>query len=218
MDSEFQSLSDIKRWVLVHRPSSTNVNFFKRLFKVKEEQKYDGSPTTRYNAQLVARCFSQVKGVDFSETYAPVIKFTSVRTLLSIMTNFPLYLHQMVVVTALPYGKLDEEIYMEQPEGYENGNSEKIGCRLVRFLCFLKQAPRQWIKEIDAFLRGTLGMTSNTAGMCLYVRHASSSILLIAVHVEDLLIASSSETVLEETKRHLGKQFKLKVLGSLEQY
>lgn len=89
--------------------------------------------------------------MDFSKTYAPVVKFTSIRALLAIVTKLHLYLHQMDVVTAFLYGKLDEEVYMEQPERYVNGNPEKTVCLLVRSLFGLKQTPRQWNKEIDIF-------------------------------------------------------------------
>ena len=94
MDREIESLNENTTWVLVPRPSSLNVVSSKWVFVTKEEISPDGNLSTRYKARLVARGFSQVEGVDFSETYAPVDKFTSVRVVLAIVSHFDLELHQ----------------------------------------------------------------------------------------------------------------------------
>lgn len=164
---EFQSLSENKTWALVPRSSSENVISCKCVYIVKKYQTSGGYIGIRYNARVVACGFSQVKGVNFSETYAPVVKVTLIITLLVIVTNFQLYLRQMDVVAAFLFGKLDDGVYMVQPEQYENGNSKKIVCPLVRSLYGLEQAPSQWKKGNDTFFCGVLGMTEKTADMCL---------------------------------------------------
>ena len=95
----------------------------------------------RLKARLVARGFSQIYGIDYLDTYAPVVKLASIRILLAIAAVFGLEIHQMDVVTAFLAGDLKEEIYMEQPEGYEMNGKDMV-CRLIKSLYELKQVPR----------------------------------------------------------------------------
>lgn len=139
---------------------------------------------------MIAGEFFQVEGVDFFETYAPVVKLTSIRVL-GIVVKFNLYLYQMDVVTAFLNEKLDEEIYTEQPEGYESGSPKNTTCRHVRSLYRLKQALRQWNQEINKFFCKELGITRNTADLYIYVKHKEQYRLVVALYVDDLLACSS---------------------------
>ncbi|MFN7611034.1 MAG: reverse transcriptase domain-containing protein, partial [bacterium] len=114
IDEEYKSLIDNETWELVPRPAGRNIVSCKWVFKTKLGS--DGQ-IDRYKARLVARGFTQVEGIDYQETYSPVVKMTSIRILLSLVAIFDLELHQMDVKTAFLNGKLDEEIYMQQPEG-----------------------------------------------------------------------------------------------------
>ena len=108
----------------------------------------------RLKARLVARGFSQIYGVDYLDTYASVVKLASIRILLAIAAIYGLEIHQMDVVTAFLAGDLEEEIFMEQPEGFEVGIKEDdLVCRLRRSLYGLKQAPRVWNQRIRLFLK-----------------------------------------------------------------
>ena len=124
-----------------------------------------------------------------------------------------LYLHNMDVVTAFLNGELDELVYMEQPHGYKKGDPRDVVCLLNKSIYGLKQSPRQWYAKIDSFLCGTLKMEHNAADDCLYVRKTGNSILLIALYVDDLLIACSDEDTLLQTKRDLCTRFEMKDLG-----
>jgi Reverse transcriptase (RNA-dependent DNA polymerase) len=104
-------------------------------------------------AVRIARGFSQVYGVDYLDTYAPVVKLASIRILLAIATICGLEIHQMDVVTAFLAGELDEDIYMEQPEGFRVGTEEEdLVCLLRKSLYELKQASRVWNRRIWRFL------------------------------------------------------------------
>ena len=98
----------------------------------------------RYKARLVAKGFSQVHGVDFNETFAPVAKFTTIRCILAIGAVMDLEIHQMDVKTAFLNGELEEDIYMEQPEGFVEQGKEHLVCKLKSSLYGLKQSPRAW--------------------------------------------------------------------------
>ena len=102
----------------------------------------DGGNPPRYKARIVVKGFQQKKGVDFDEIFAPVVKMTSIRTVLSIAASMNLEVEQLDVKTTFLHGDLEEEIYMQQPEGFEKRGKEHLVCRLKKSLYGLKQAPR----------------------------------------------------------------------------
>jgi hypothetical protein len=108
----------------------------------------------RLKARLCAKGFSQVEGIDYDETFAPVAKFTSIRVVLAIAAFLDFNLTQMDVDTAFLYGLLDDEIYMKQPEGYVVSGKEEFVCKLKRGLYGLKQSPRIWNCTFDKFMLG----------------------------------------------------------------
>ena len=213
MTAEYDSLMENKCWRLVPRPRDTNVVSCRWVYKTKEEQTKEGTLGSRRKSRLVARGFSQVEGVDYSETYAPVAKLTSIRVILDIVAELDLELHQMDAITAFLNGILKELVYMEQPPGFEVGDPAKVVCLLLKAIYGLKQAPRQWYAKIDDFFLRNLGMERNPADDCVYVRRKGGHILIIALYVDDLLIACSDRSVLMETKEQLSKGFKMKDLG-----
>lgn len=122
-------------------------------------------------------------------------------------------MRQMDVVMAFRYGLMTEEVFVEQLKLYIQCQRRELVCKLNRSLYGLKQAPRYWNQEIDTFFCDILKMRIKRADTCIYVSHESSSILLIALYVNVLLIASDSEVIMNETKRELCGRFKIKDLG-----
>lgn len=213
MPSEYDSLVEHETWVLEPRPLGQNVVSNRWVFVTKDEVNEQGEDYKRYKARLVARGFSQVEGVDYNETYAPVVKFTSVRILMAIVTVLNLYLHQMDVVTAFLNGDLEETVYMEQPEGFKVKGKEDWVCRLRKAIYGLKQASRQWYKKMDDFLTKNLGLCRNLADDCIYTGCYDGVIVIIALYVDDLLIACSKMSKLNEIKAELSKRFRMKDLN-----
>ena len=213
MTAEHDSLMENKCWKLVPRPRDANVVSCRWVYKTKEEQTKEGTLGSRRKSRLVARGFSQIEGVDYSETYAPVAKLTSIRVLLDIVAELDLELHQMDAITAFLNVILKELVYMEQPPGFEVGDPAKTVCLLLKAIYGLKQAPRQWYAKIDDFFLHDLDMEHNPADDCVYVRRKGGHILIIALYVDDLLIACSDMSVLIETKKQLSNGFKMKDLG-----
>ncbi|CDF39896.1 unnamed protein product [Chondrus crispus] len=117
IDKELASQHKNKTWTLVPRSQASNVLTSRWVFAVKQLPDESGKLVETAKGRLVARGFQQVEGIDYTETFAPVIKFTTIRLLLALVAHFDLELHQMDVVTAFLNGELHEEIYMEQPEG-----------------------------------------------------------------------------------------------------
>ena len=124
-------------WVLVPLPKDRKALPCKWVYKYKYT--YDKT-SPKYKACLVAKGFKQEHGVDFDEIFSPVVKMTTLRMLLALAVNQDLELVQMDVKTAFLHGDLDEEIYMEQPEGYEVSGEEHLVCKLKKSLYGLKQS------------------------------------------------------------------------------
>ena len=154
MNDELQSLKENEVWEVCDLPKDRKLVSCKWIFKLKDLP--DGA--LKYKARLVARGFSQVEGVDFTETFAPVIRFQSLRMLLAKANEEGMFIHQMDVKTAFLYGDLDTEIYMELPEGFEDEKRQGKVCRLKKSLYGLKQSPRCWNHKLDEFLK-SIGFT-----------------------------------------------------------
>lgn len=138
-------------------------------------KKKDGIPGVekeRYKARLVAQGFSQTPGIDFNEVFPPVVKHSSIRLMLAMVAKYDLELEQLDVKTAFLHGKLEETIYMRQPEGYAEKWNEGNVCLLQKSLYGLKQSPRQWYKRFDDFITGNQFMRSSYDN-CVYFKENS---------------------------------------------
>ncbi|KAM1054407.1 hypothetical protein PS2_001749 [Malus domestica] len=147
MESEMDSLSKNDTYELVELPKGRKALKNKWVFKLKRDDNM-----TRYKARLVVKGFGQKKGVDFDEIFSPVVKMTSIRVILGMTASMDLELEQLDVKTAFLHGNLEEEIYMEQPKGFEVKGKENLVCKLKKSLYGLKQAPRQWNKKFNSFM------------------------------------------------------------------
>jgi hypothetical protein len=199
MDSEYQSLMDNGTWHLVPRPADRKLVSCKWLLRKKFNA--DGS-ISRYKARLVARGFSQVPGMDYNETFSPVLRITSFRALLAIAAQFHLFVYQMDVRTTFLHDDLHEEIYMEQPPTYTSKDHPDYVCKLVKSLYGLKQSPRQWYERFTTCM-SNLGYTRFQSDPNVYSRNGPHAILLLAIYVDDILILSNSNDVLSNAKSEL---------------
>ena len=169
-----------------------------------------------YKARLVAQGFSQQEGIDYTNTFAPVVRLTSSWITLTIATSLNLEIDHLDVETALLNGKIDEETYMQAPKGFE-----KLGLDLGSLwglhgsLYSLKQALLIWNQLLDGVLK-SFGWHRLLLDWCIYVWHDSRGrLMILAVHVDDMLLAGNNHELMEEAKTWLGKQFKIKDMGTL---
>ncbi|TPX53567.1 DNA-directed DNA polymerase [Powellomyces hirtus] len=185
----------------------------KWVFKIKRAA--DGSRQC-YRARLVAKGFSQRQGVDYGETFAPVAKFGSVRMVLAIAAIKNMELEQMDAVTGFLNPNIEEEIYMEQPEGFAIAGQEDLVCCLRRSLYGLKQSSRNWNQLLDARLK-QLGFVQSNADNCIYTPHAQDpkSALYLLVYVDDMILTSKSMVQINRIKTELSRQFKMTDMGAL---
>lgn len=192
MQSEYASLIANRTWSLVPLPSNRNTISCKWILRRKLNS--DGT-IARYKARLVARGFSQVEGLDYNETFSPVLRMASFRILLALATYLNFEIHHLDVQTAFLHGDLPEEIYMEQPQHFVDPERPQYVCRLHRSLYGLKQSPRLWFQCFNTFMlqHGYYRLLSEPN---IYIRHTSTSFLIVALYVDDIpLIGSSASLV-----------------------
>jgi len=138
----------------------------------KKKMKFDGT-IDKFKARLVTQGFRQKEGIDYFDTYAPVVRISSIRFLTGLASIHGLVIHQMDVKTAFLNGILEEEVYMKQPEGFVMPGNEHKVCKLVKSLYGLKQAPKQWHQRFDEAVLSN-GFKSNQSDKCLYSKFDDS--------------------------------------------
>ena len=213
MKKEMQSLHANDVWDLVKLPANRKAVGSKWVYKQKIGP--DGS-VERYKARLVAQGFSQKYGLDYDETFSPVVRFESLRTLISLAVQNGMKLHQMDVTTAFLNGELEDEVYMRQPEGFVSKGQEDLVCKLKRSIYGLKQSPRCWNFALDSHLK-KMGFEQAKGDPCLYMA-SEVELFLIAVYVHDIVLAGSSDKQIVQVKETLAKQFQVKDMGELHYF
>jgi hypothetical protein len=161
---EYQSIMKNDVWDIVLRPEGKSVVTSKLIYNIKHAT--DGS-VKKYKEIFVARGFSQVEGIDYEETFAPVARYTSIRTIIALAASMGWRLHQMDVKTTFLNGEIEEEIYIEQLEEFVTHEQKSHVCRLKKALYGLKQAPRAWYEKMDGFLM-SLGFSKSVVDPNLY--------------------------------------------------
>lgn len=203
MDEEFEALTKNGVWELVDAPKNRKVVDNKWTFKVKRDA--EGKPT-RFKARLVARGFSQRKGIDYTETFSPVVHFDSIRAMLAVAADRGMHLQQFDVKTAFLYGDIEEEILMKQPEGYDD-KSGKV-CRLKRSLYGLKQSSRCWNQRFTEFL-GKFDLKATEADSCVFTNQQKEKRLILAIYIDDGLVASNDKKLIKKLLTGLRREFEI---------
>ncbi|TKC13487.1 hypothetical protein FA727_23545 [Robertmurraya kyonggiensis] len=210
--NEMDSIMTNGTWEVVDRPYGCKPVGCKWVFKKKLRP--DGT-IEKYKARLVAKGYTQKEGEDYFDTYSPVARLTTIRVLLSLAASYGLLVHQMDVKTAFLNGELEEEIYMDQPDGFvANGQEGKV-CKLLKSLYGLKQAPKQWHEKFDKTLT-SVGFVSNEADKCVYYRFGGGDGVILCLYVDDILIFGTNLSVIKEVKDFLSQSFEMKDLGEAD--
>ena len=209
MQDELNSMYANKVWDLIDLPPGRKAIGNKWVLKVKTNA--DGS-IERYKARLVAKGFTQEEGVDYKDTFSPVVKFNSIRLILAIVANLDLELHQMDVKTAFLNGDLSEEIYMKQPDSFVVEGQEHKVCRLKKSIYGLKQASRQWYLKFHNAITN-FGFVMMHEDHCVYLYHSKSKFAILTLYVDDILMASDCLSLLKTIKEWLSSTFDMKDMG-----
>ena len=186
--------------------------------KEKKKKKRKGE-VERYKARLVARGFSQKYGIDYDEVFAPVVRQTTFRILLTLAGQRDMVVKHFDAKTAFLNRKLKERIYMSQPEGYIEKNKEEIRrrSRLIKGIYGLKQAAKVWHDQLSNYLK-EYGFVQSIADPCLYIKVDDTNIVYLIIYVDDFLIAAKDIKLIDQVADFLRQKFQLKDLGILSYY
>lgn len=209
MQEEISALKKNCTWELVPKPENVDLVTCKWIYKLKKGA--DGK-INRYKARLVARGFSQQYGRDYDETFSPVARMVTIRTVISLAASKGWKLWQLDVKNAFLYGELDRDIFMEQPPGFVSKKFPSHVCRLKKALYGLKQAPRAWYGKIAQYL-DFCGFKSSSADPSLFIKKTSTVCTLLLLYVDDMIITGDNSLEISCLQDALFVRFEMKSLG-----
>ncbi|KAL9238891.1 hypothetical protein vseg_013261 [Gypsophila vaccaria] len=210
MTHQYNALLTNNTWELVPRTPNQNIVGCKWVFRTK--YKPDGT-LDKYKARLVAKGFHQRPGIDYIETFSPVIKPATIRVLLTLAVTNGWPLRQLDINDAFLQGTFHEDVYMAQPPGFANSTLPSHVCRLRKAIYGLKQAPRAWYTELRTFLTQS-GFNNAISDTSLFYKHGTHSLFLL-VYVDDIIITGSDPNTVDRFISTLAARFSLKDLGHL---
>jgi hypothetical protein len=214
MEAEVHALHGNATWTLVPRPPGQNIISCKWVYKLKQHA--DGS-IDKYKVRLVARGFTQQYGIDYLDTFNPVVKPETVRLVLSLAASRDWHLRQVDISNAFLHGVLEETVYMQQPPGFTDSRHPDYVCKLQKALYGLKQSPRAWYSRLSDRLH-QLGFTSSTADTSQLIFCRGGVTIYMLVYVDDIVIASSTPATADQLLRQLQLSFPVKDLGPLHYF
>jgi hypothetical protein len=211
MDAEMETLTDRDTWELVELPPRQRPVGVKWVLKIKT--KVVGS-LDKFKARLVAKGFTQVYLTDYRETFAPLSDYTTAR-LLAVMAVKRYELVQLDIKNAFLYGNMDAIVYMEQPEGYNDGTNRV--CKLVKSSYGLKESPRMWYQRLsEALIK--IGFTKSINDEALFIIPSRDTPVWCLVYVDDILMTSPSKEEIERCVSNLKKDFTLTITMTVTQF
>lgn len=216
MEIEIKTVLRTSTYVLVPLPPRRQSIGCKWVFKIKRDA--NGRPI-KWKAWLVAQGFSQQPGLNFTidGTFAPVVCMETLHILLLIAAVMGWEIHQVDIVGAYLHGDLENEIYMHQPEGFEQRglNGEELVCKLQKSLYGLKQSGNVWNTRLHSFLI-SLGFRHLISDECVYISHNGADTLILVIYVDDIGVITSSLALIDWIKQCLHKEFTITNLGEMK--
>jgi hypothetical protein len=184
------------------------------VFKIKYHS--DGT-LDRYKARWVVRGFHQRPGIDFGETFSPVVKPATIRTVLSVVASKQWPAHQLDVTNAFLHGHLHEHVFCQQPTGFVDPNQPDAVCLLSRSLYGLRQAPRAWFDNFAAFVT-SIGFKPTRSDASLFVYRAGNQMAYLLLYVDDMVLIASTPALLQHLIARLRSAFAVKDMGPLRYF
>lgn len=209
--AELASLEANGTWKIVERPYNANVVSSKWVLRIKKNA---AGEIDKYKARLVARGFTQIHGVDYTETYAPVARLSTFRYLIALANRNGWPIDTIDFDSAFLNSVLDENevIYLEQPRGFAVKDSRRYVYRLHKSLYGLKQGAKNWYDALKKAME-ELGFTVLNADKGVFVKVIDGEIVIVAAHVDDCLVTGSKRVLIDEFKVEINKRYKITDLG-----
>ena len=214
MQDELNNFKHNDVWSLVERPKDKNVNIIgtKWVFKKKQDA---NDIVIRNKARLVAQGYSQVEGIDFGETYAPVARLESIRILIAYASHHNFKLQQMDVKSAFLNGPLNELVYVKQPPGFEDPKFPNHVYKLNKALYGLKQAPRAWYEHLREILLDR-GFEVGQIDPILFTKRVKGELFICQLCVDDIIFGSSNKAFNDEFSKLMTDRFEMSMMGDLK--
>ena len=206
---ELDALRKRKVFALTELPSGRKALKGRWVFDLKT----DG----RKKARLVAKGFSQIEGIDFDQIFSPVVRFETVRMILALAALEGWHISGLDVKSAYLYGKLDEEIYMEQPEGFKVEGLEHLVLRLLRAIYGLKQAGLAWWKALSKSME-ELGFTRLSSDAGIFIYRKDGALVVVIVYVDDCLFCGKDKALVAKLKANFMKRWECRDLGETKEF
>ena len=169
----------------------------------------------RNKARLVAQGYTQVEGIDFDETFAPVARLEAIRILLGYANHHNIILYQMDVKSAFLNGKLEEEVYVAQPPGFEDPKHHNKVFRLNKALYGLKQTPRAWYDTLKEFLMKK-GFKLGSLDPTLFTKTYDDELFVCQIYVDDIIFGCINQCYTDEFAYMMSEEYQLSMMGELK--
>jgi hypothetical protein len=188
-----------------------NIIGSKWIFKNKLNEQ---GQVVRNKARLVCKGYAQIEGLDFDETFAPVARLEAIRIFLAYACHKRFKVYQMDVKSAYLNGDLNEEVYMEQPEGFKLSDNPNLVCKLKKALYGLKQAPHAWYHRLDTYLKDK-GFKRGTIDNNLYIKTEGDDLLIVLVYVDDIIFGCNKDSLVKWFSFAMESKFEMSMIGEL---
>lgn len=214
MEAEINAIEENNTWELVELPEEAKVIGLKWIYKTKFNERGE---IDKFKARLVAKGYHQRYGIDFDEVFAPVAKWDTIRLILALAAEKEWRVFQLDVKSAFLHGDLKEDVFVEQPKGFEvEAESNKV-YKLKKALYGLKQAPRAWYSRIEGYFAKE-GFEKCYCEHTLFVKKERGDVLVVSVYVDDLIYTGSSMEMIEEFKKSMMEEFSMTDLGKMKYF
>jgi len=215
MNQEIAAIVKNETWELTTLPVGGKTVGVKWIFKIKLNELGE---VDKYKARLVAKGYNQQYGVDYAKIFAPVARLDTIRMVISFAAHQNWLIYQLDVKSAFLHGEISEEVFVDQPPGYEQKGEETKVYRLKKTLYGLKQAPRAWYNRIESYFSKE-GFTKCPYEHTLFIKTADGGkILTICLYVDDLIFTGNDEVMFDEFKKSIIAEFDMTDLGKMRYF
>ncbi|GJT26202.1 retrovirus-related pol polyprotein from transposon TNT 1-94 [Tanacetum coccineum] len=211
MQEELLQFEIQKVWILIDLPYGKKAIGTKWVYRNKKDER---GVVVRNKARLVAQGHRQEEGIDYDEVFAPVARLEAIRIFLAYASYMGFIVYQMDVKSAFLYGKIDEEVYVSQPPGFQDPKSPQKVYKVVKALYGLHQAPRAWYATLSTFLLKN-GYRRGTIDKTLFLKKDKHDIILVQVYVDDIIFGSTKKSWCNEFEALMKSRFQMSSMGEL---